>query len=165
MNGGAYGAIIHKLALKELKMTLRQLNLPADFSRLNKVSVGFDRMFNDLLHQVDTMTETGYPPYNIIRETDSTYYIQIAVAGFGEDEISVTVKDNQLHVIGETAAEDTATYIHKGISKRKFTRVFNLADHVQVKSAVCHNGLLSITLERIIPEEMQPKAIPITFQK
>ena len=137
-----------------------------DLTPFNRATVGFDRVFDILDRQFANSVSTSYPPYNIIKEGENSYKIEIAVAGFREDEIDITVKDYSLIVIGEQKrTEEEVTYLHKGISARNFTRSFTLDDHVEVKSATVQNGLLVIDLERIVPEEDKPKKIPITFQK
>lgn len=137
-----------------------------DLTPFHRATVGFDKMFDLLDHQFANSARTAYPPYNIIKEGENSYKIELAVAGFREDEIDITVKDYALTVIGEQKrTEEDVTYLHKGISARNFTRSFTLGDHVEVRSANVQNGLLVIDLERIVPEEDKPKKIPITFQK
>lgn len=139
-----------------------------DLTPYNRASVGFDRLFDVLDRQFANSTSTSYPPYNIIKEGEDSYKIEIAVAGFREDELDITVKDYTLTVTGEQKREESVeglTYLHKGISARSFTRPFTLGDHVEVKGAAVENGLLVISLERIVPEEAKPKKIAITFQK
>lgn len=137
-----------------------------DLTPFHRATVGFDRLFNTLDRQFANSVSTTYPPYNIIREGENSYKIEVAVAGFREDEIDITVKDYTLTVIGEQKrTEEDVTYLHKGISARNFTRSFTLGDHVEVRSATVQNGLLVIDLERTVPEEDKPKKIPITFQK
>jgi molecular chaperone IbpA len=137
-----------------------------DLTPFHRATVGFDRLFNTLDRQFANSVSTSYPPYNIIQENENSYKIEIAVAGFREDEIDITVKDYTLTVVGEQKrTEEDVTYLHKGISARSFTRSFTLGDHVEVKSATVQNGLLVIDLERVVPEEDKPKKIPITFQK
>jgi molecular chaperone IbpA len=139
-----------------------------DLTPFNRASVGFDRLFNTLDRQFANSVKTSYPPYNIIQENENSYKIEIAVAGFREDELDITVKDYVLTVTGEQKRDENVegpTYLHKGISARSFTRTFTLGDHVEVKGAVVQNGLLLINLEREVPEEAKPKKIAITFQK
>lgn len=137
-----------------------------DLTPFNRATVGFDRVFDLLDRQFANSASTTYPPYNIIKEGENDYKIEIAVAGFREDEIDITVKDYTLTVVGEQKAQQSDSYyLHKGISSRSFTRSFTLGDHVEVKAATVQNGLLVIDLERIVPEEDKPKKIPITFQK
>ena len=139
-----------------------------DLTPFNRATVGFDRVFDILDRQFANSVSTTYPPYNIIKEGEDNYKIEIAVAGFREDELDITVKDYTLTVIGDQKRDENAegpTYLHKGISARSFTRTFTLGDHVEVKGAVVQNGLLVINLEREVPEAAKPKKIAITFQK
>lgn len=139
-----------------------------DLTPFNRATVGFDRVFDILDRQFANSVSTTYPPYNIIKEGEDSYKIEIAVAGFREDELEITVKDYVLTVTGEQKREEDAenpTYLHRGISARSFTRTFTLGDHVEVKGAVVENGLLVINLEREVPEAAKPKKIAITFQK
>lgn len=137
-----------------------------DLTPYTRATVGFDRVFDLLDRQITNSASNGYPPYNIIKEGEDSYKVEIAVAGFREDELDITVKDSILVVTGEQKRdEDSTTYLHKGISARNFTRSFTLGDHVEVKNATVQNGLLVITLEREVPEEAKPKKIAITFQK
>ena len=139
-----------------------------DLTPFNRATVGFDRVFDMLDRQFANSVSTTYPPYNIIKEGENGYKIEVAVAGFREDELDITVKDYTLTVTGEQKREENAetpTYLHKGISARSFTRSFTLGDHIEVKGAVVQNGLLVIDLERHVPEEEKPKKIAITFQK
>ncbi len=119
--------------------------------------VGFDQLFDQIERQQDT---PKYPPYNIKKESDSTFSIDIAVAGFALDELSVFKEKNQLIVRGD-AKEDTSEYIHKGISSKSFKRTFTLADQVEVGCVDLEDGILSIKLNRVIPPEDTPKRIQI----
>lgn len=137
-----------------------------DLTPFHRSTVGFDRMFDLLDRQFTNSAGQGYPPYNIIREGDDLYKIEIAVAGFQENELDITVKDSVLTVFGEQSRDDSeSVYLHRGISSRSFTRSFTLGDHVEVKTAVVENGLLIISLAREVPEEARPKKIPIAFHK
>lgn len=154
-------------------MTSKQLRVTSDLfnSPLYKMSVGFDRLFNDMLENPTFATTSGYPPYNVARITDTDdetkYAVTLAVAGFRESDIAITVEKNQLIVEGksgaveEEQAGDTVEYIHKGIAERSFTRTFQLADNVEVTGAELRDGLLRITLVQIVPEEHKPKRIAI----
>lgn len=153
-------------------MTSKQLRVTSDLfnSPLYKMSVGFDRLFNDMLENPTFATTTGYPPYNVARITDTDdnvkYEVTLAVAGFRDEDITVTVEKNQLLVEGKSAAlaedvDTTVEYIHKGIAERNFNRAFQLAENVEVTGAELKDGLLRITLVQIIPEEHKPKQIAI----
>jgi molecular chaperone IbpA len=130
-----------------------------DFSPLFRSTVGFDRMF-DMLDQVAD-TSQGYPPYNIERTSDNQYRITVAVAGFGEKDLNVEVRDGVLSVAGKREDGDKQSYLHHGIAGRAFERRFQLAEHVEVKGAKLENGLLHVDLERIVPEEKKPRRIAI----
>ena len=134
------------------------------FDRVKTYSIGFDRMF-DRLFDDSFVTTTNYPPYNIVKLDESNYAIQIAIAGFGKDDIEIETKENILAVRtkdkDESEVVDDATYLHKGISNRAFKRTWQISDDVVVKGATFENGLLNIELERIIPEEKKPRLIKI----
>ena len=134
-----------------------------DYSPFYRATVGFDRVF-DLLDSVSGQANTnGYPPYNIERLGENDYRITMAVAGFAEDDLSIEVKESALTVTGKRAEDEKkAAYLHQGIAARAFERRFQLADHVKVTGAKLANGLLTIELQREIPEEKKPRAIPVT---
>jgi molecular chaperone IbpA len=139
-----------------------------DLTPFNRATVGFDRLFDVLDRQFSNSVSTSYPPYNIIKDGEDKYTVEIAVAGFREDELDITVKDRSLTVTGEQKREENAegpNYLHKGISTRSFTRSFMIGDYIEVKTATVQNGMLVIGLERLVPEEAKPKKIEITFQK
>ena len=138
-------------------------------SPLFKVAVGFDRMFDDLAAN-SGFAATGYPPYNVARitkeDSDDIYEITLAVAGFTMDDIEITVENRQLKVIGTSTldaepVDSTVEYLHKGIAERNFTRVWRLAEHVEVENANLRDGLLRIRLIRNVPEAQKPKRISI----
>lgn len=133
-----------------------------DYSPFYRATVGFDRVF-DLLDSVASQSGTnGYPPYNIEKAGDNAYRIVMAVAGFAEAELNVTQKENELLVTGQTQnSQDDKQYLYRGIAGRNFERRFQLADHVKVTGAKLANGLLTIELQREIPEEKKPRAIPV----
>ena len=141
-------------------------NLVSFTTPLMRQSVGFDR-FNDLF---ETMLNDkndrfdAYPPYNIEKSDEDNYRVVMAVAGFSDKDIDITVEGDQLTVSGkivDTEEDEEKTYLHRGIAARTFTRTFRLADHIQVKEADMKDGLLAIDLERVIPEEKKPRMIPI----
>jgi molecular chaperone IbpA len=134
-----------------------------DFAPFYRATVGFDRVF-DMLDSVASQTAgAGYPPYNIERSGDDAYRIVMAVAGFSESELNVTQKEGELLVTGQSApnGEVDKEYLYRGIAGRNFERHFQLADHVKVTGAKLANGLLTIDLQRELPEEKKPRAIPI----
>lgn len=141
--------------------TMTRFNL----NTLTPYSVGFDRMFDRLLEQSHQHPNNqGFPPYNIRRD-DEKFYIDIALAGLDQEDIDIEHKENTLTVKSawDESSDDNVTgeYLHRGISRKKFTRSFTLADDIEVQGAEYVNGLLTIQLERIIPEEKRPKKIAI----
>ena len=133
-----------------------------DFSPLYRSSVGFERML-DMLDSVSGYDGSSYPPYNIERLGDNTYRITMSVAGFGEGELKVEVKEQFLGVRGERKAEEKERqFLHRGIGARSFERRFQLADHVEVKGAELKDGLLHIELVRNVPEKLKARTIAIS---
>jgi molecular chaperone IbpA len=130
-----------------------------DFSPYARSTIGFDHLFS--LLQQDAETASGYPPYNIERSDEAHYRITVAVAGFREKDLDVEVRDGVLTVSGKTDEEGDQNYLYRGIAGRQFARRFQLAEHVEVRSAKLENGLLHIDLERLIPEEKKPRRIAI----
>ena len=132
-----------------------------DFSPFFRSTVGFDRLF-DMLDRASDQSQ-GYPPYNIERSDETHYRISIAVAGFGEKDLSVDVNNGVLTVTGKRDEQqgDKQAFLYQGIAGRAFERHFQLAEHVEVRGAGLENGLLHIDLERVIPEEKKPRKIAI----
>jgi molecular chaperone IbpA len=145
-------------------LTLRSFDVPS----IHKFAVGFDSMFDEIMRVSAQQSTQNYPPYNVVKHTDDKFVIELAVAGFREGDITVTVEKNLLTIEGDRFENETETsveYLHRGISSRSFTRTFTLADHVEVVDASSTDGILSITLERKVPEELQPKKIAIAYNK
>ena len=134
-----------------------------DYSPLYRSTVGFDRLFSLLDNMAQPDQGQAYPPYNIERTGEDAYRISMAVAGFKEEELSIEAKQNALTVSAEKgeAGEGENEMLFQGIAARSFERRFQLADHVEVKSASLENGLLHIDLVREIPEAMKPRKIDI----
>ncbi len=134
-----------------------------DFTPLFRSTVGFDRLMSALeASQQWAEGSNGYPPYNIEKTDENAYRITLAVAGFGEEELGIEVRETILTVEGRKKETDAGTaYLYRGIAGRSFKRQFQLADHVVVKSAHLQNGLLVIDLKRELPEAMKPRRIPI----
>ena len=131
-----------------------------DFTPYFRSTVGFDHLFSMLDQDADA--SNGYPPYNIERLDETHYGISVAVAGFAEKDLSVEVKDGVLTVTGKREeSQGKTSYLYQGIAGRTFERRFQLADHVKVVGAKLANGLLTIELQREIPEEKKPRAIPV----
>lgn len=145
-------------------LTLRSFDVPS----IHKFAVGFDNIFDEILRVSNQQSTQNYPPYNVVKHSEDKFVIELAVAGFREGDITVTIGKNLLTIEGnrfETESEVPVEYLHRGISSRGFTRTFTLADHVEVVNAISQDGILSITLERKVPEELQPKKIAIAYNK
>ena len=121
--------------------------------------VGFDHLLNELDY-VTKHAQDNYPPHNILRTGETEYLIELAVAGFSKDELTIEVKDRTLTIFGEHASKGRE-YIHRGISTKKFKRTFRLSEHVKVNGADLIDGVLSIVLKYEVPEEMRPRKIEI----
>lgn len=135
-----------------------------DFSPLYRTIVGFDRLANMIDSAAKLEPSGGYPPYNIEQLAEHEYRIELAVAGFAEEDLDVQVQENVLTIAGKRIpSEDSEdrNFLHRGIAERSFERRFHLADHVQVRDAKLENGLLSIRLEREIPEAKKPRQIAV----
>jgi len=136
-----------------------------DFTPLFRSTVGFDRLFDMLDSVAQYDTNQSYPPYNIERSDETHYRNSVAVAGFGDKDLTVEVRDGVLTVQGkradDNARNENSGYLYQGIAGRAFERRFQLAEHVEVKGAKLENGLLHVDLERIVPEERKPRRIPI----
>ena len=120
--------------------------------------IGFQPNVNTWTH---VTAQNNYPPYNVIKEDDDTYIVEIALAGFDKSDLSVTVDNGNLIVKGEKEKKDDVEFTHKGIANRSFTRSFALGEFMEITGAEFENGMLSITVERIVPEEKKPKLIKI----
>ncbi len=132
-----------------------------DFSPLYRSVVGFDRLA-DLLDSAAAEAPTGYPPYNIERTGENAYRIEIAVAGFKPDELTIDLKESVLTVTGQKAANDAERrFVHRGLAERNFQRRFQLAEYVVVTEAKLADGLLAIELKRELPEALKPRRIEI----
>ena len=149
------------------QFSIHTIDLPNLANQLHRHSIGFDQMFDQLNRTfANSKADGNYPPHNVVKLDDNHYAIELAVAGFNEDEIDVELKENVLTVKGEqTKTETEVEYLHKGISTRNFVRTFPLAEHIEVRGAKVKNGILAIALEQVIPEEQKPKKIAITFAK
>ena len=134
-----------------------------DLSPLYRSTVGFDSLAS-MLDQVASFDNeaNAYPPYNIERLAENDYRITMAVAGFGRQDLQVEVKENTLSIRGEKKETDAErTFLHRGIASRAFERRFQLADHVEVRGADVNDGLLSVDLEREVPDRLKPRTIEI----
>jgi molecular chaperone IbpA len=133
-----------------------------DFAPLYRGAVGFDRIVN-MFENMERPDEGGYPPYNIEKAGEDAYRITLAVAGFGDSDLSIEVKEDQLTIAGALAEqkEGERAYLHRGIASRGFRRVWRLADHVEVVGAKLEHGLLHVDLERRVPEAKKARRIEI----
>ena len=140
------------------------------FNNLRPLTVGFDNVFDQLEYMMeDRFFEKGtvgnFPPYNIVKTGENTYDVELALAGFNKNDIEVEYKENLLSVKSkkhdEEVKDDDGNVIHRGISKRMFSKVFTIANDVEVKGAELKDGLLKVSLERIIPDHKKAKTIDI----
>ena len=140
-------------------VTSKALSLFDNFNQLTPYAVGYDKLFDNLSRYVDNnVSSTGFPPYNIRKEGDYHYVIEMALAGFSKEDIEVEVADGTLSVRSDKK-DDVADNLYRGISFRKFNRKFTLSDDIVVNDAALDNGMLTINLERIVPEEKKPRLI------
>ena len=132
-----------------------------NFNKLTPYAVGFDHIFDNLNRYVDNQQAQGFPPYNIRKEGEYNYVIEMALAGFGKEDIQVEIAENILSVrsVKENSEDEDTQY--RGISFRRFERKFTLADDLVVNNANLENGMLYIDLERIVPEEKKPRLIEV----
>jgi molecular chaperone IbpA len=130
---------------------------------INRALIGFDSVFDALERRYANSAQTNYPPYNVARIDENHYDIEMAVTGFEKSEIEVSVERNELTIRGERRETDVQIpeYLHRGLALRNFERSFTLAEHMKVISAEIKNGVLTIRLEREIPEELKPRVIDI----
>lgn len=138
-----------------------------DLTPFYRNTVGIDSLFDRITRQIDLAATGGnYPPYDIVKTGEETYEIRVAAAGFRQDEIEVEIHEGQLKIHGSHSDEvrPEVEYLHHGISNRSFLRTFSLAEYVDVKDAVMKDGILTVKLERIIPEAMKPKKIAISYE-
>ena len=133
-----------------------------DWAPFRRHTVGFDNVFELMDRFLDGQSvNNNYPPYNIYKNGESKYSIELAIAGFGEDEVEVKYSDNTLTITGNKEEKGDTDVLHRGIANRNFTRTFNIADDVIVNSGSLKNGVLSIELEKIIPDEKKERVIKI----
>jgi molecular chaperone IbpA len=140
-----------------------------DLNPLYRNSIGLDRVLDRFLNNSVSAGASNYPPYNILKTGDNTFQVQVAIAGFDEGEVEITVKEGNLIITGEKipveeSSDSEVVYFHQGIGSRRFIRTFSLDEYVEVTGASSKNGILTVSLERIIPESIKPKSIAITYQ-
>ncbi len=143
-------------------MVRNTLSLLDNFNQLTPYAVGFDRMFDNLSRYVDNnATSTGFPPYNIRKEGDYNYVIEMALAGFGKKDIEVEVADGTLSIRSVKENDEDDAPVYRGISSRRFERKFTMADDIVVNDAKLENGMLLVDLERVVPEEKKPRLVTV----
>lgn len=137
-----------------------------DLTPLYRNSIGVDRLFDRIINQMEHAATNNYPPYNSIRTGEYTFELQLAVAGFNQGELDITVKDGVCTIVGEKQNVDLPEgheYLHHGISARKFVRSWALGEYVEVRDALVRDGILTVRLEQVVPESAKPKSIAITY--
>jgi molecular chaperone IbpA len=145
------------------EISLRSLDIP----NIHKFGIGFENIFDEIM-RLSASQHGNYPPHNVIKTGVNTVTIEVAVAGFDEGEISVLIENRILVITGEQSFKDEPTnyeYYHRGLSRRNFTQKFPLNEHVEVIEANIKNGVLTVYLERKIPEDKLPKKIAINYNK
>ena len=130
------------------------------FGQFRPFAIGFDRYFEDL-ERMSNITQTNYPPYNVVKEDDEHFSVELAVAGFSKKDVSITKEKNVLVIEGKVE-DESKDFVHKGLASRAFKRSFTLADDVEISGASLKDGILVVSLERIIPEEDKPISIKIS---
>lgn len=141
---------------------MNQLNR-IDAETLNRALIGFDSMFNNFERRFANSISNNYPPHNVVKIDENNYELQVAVTGFSKDEVTVELDQNILSVSAGREIEDEKTYIHRGLAQRNFVKQFPLAEHIEVKGAEQKNGVLTIKLERVVPEALKPRRIEISY--
>ena len=131
-------------------------------NQLNRALIGFDRIFNDFENRFQHST-TNYPPYNVIKNDENSFEIEVAVAGFDREDITIEVDQDQLRIKGQHSKVDgdSREYLHRGLATRDFERTFTLAEHIIVGDAEMTNGILRVKLTRQVPEALKPRLIAI----
>ena len=130
------------------------------FGQFRPFAIGFDRYFEDL-ERMSNITQTNYPPYNVVKEDDEHFTVELAVAGFSKKDVSITKEKNVLVIEGKVE-DESKDFVHKGLASRAFKRSFTLADDVEISGASLKDGILKVSLERIIPDEDKPVSIKIS---
>jgi molecular chaperone IbpA len=137
-----------------------------DTHALNKALLGFDSMFDNFEQRFASQINNTYPPYNILKHSEDSYEIEIAVTGFAPEEVTVEIDQNQLVVKGERKQDEPAEtqYLHRSLATRDFTRSWTLAEHMEVGTGKIKNGVLTIALTRVVPEALKPRQLKITAE-
>lgn len=137
-----------------------------DLSPFYRTSIGVDRLFDRIVNQIDHAAVTNYPPYNIVKTGEHTFELHLAVAGFSQGELQITVKDGICTVTGEKLDSELPAgheYIYHGIGSRKFVRSWPLGEYVEVQEATVKHGTLTVRLAQILPESAKSKSIAIAY--
>jgi molecular chaperone IbpA len=136
-----------------------------DTNALNRALLGFDSLFNDFEGRFANQIKDNYPPYNILKHSEDSYEIEVAVTGFAPEEVTVEIDQNQLVIKGQRQREDAdPQYLHRGLATRDFTRSWTLAEHMEVGEGKIKNGVLTIALTRVVPEALKPRQLKITAE-
>ena len=130
------------------------------FGQFRPFAIGFDRYFEDL-ERMSNITQTNYPPYNVVKEDDEHFTVELAVAGFSKKDVSITKEKNVLVIEGKVE-DESKDFVHKGLASRAFKRSFTLADDVEISGASLKDGILVVRLARVVPEEDKPVSIKIS---
>jgi len=141
--------------------------LTIDLPTINRRFIGFDQFFDELERSFGTQKQDNYPPHNVVKTGENLFQIELAVAGFDENELDVSLSNRVLVIKGERDRGNVAEveYLHRGIAARDFERTFPLNENVEVKAVTVKNGIMTVSLELIVPETEKAKKIPITFAK
>jgi len=159
-----FTGIVTIILLNRRNQMQKQIMSGLDPSRINTYSIGFDRMFDSLTAPSLFEPQPKYPPYNVIKVSDTEYIIELAVAGFKKDDIEIRMVEDKLSIESidlKTSEVSEKEYLHKGISARHFRRGFTLSEDMLVKDASMADGMLTIHMERIVPEDKKPRTIKI----
>lgn len=137
-----------------------------DTHALNKALLGFDNLFDNIENRFANQINNNYPPYNIVKKDDNSYELEVAVTGFTPEEITVEIDQNQLIIKGHRQREEDTEvqYLHRGLATRDFTRMWTLAEHMEVGEGHIKNGVLRIALQRVVPETLKPRVLKITAE-
>jgi molecular chaperone IbpA len=130
----------------------------AALAHLSRALIGFDRIWSDAENRTQS---NNYPPFNLIKHSDVNFEIELAVAGFNKDELTVEIDQDQLIIRGQKLTDDSKEYLHRGLAARDFEKSWTLADHMEVDEVELTNGILSVKITRMIPEALKPRLIAI----
>jgi molecular chaperone IbpA len=161
----SHSCLIYERRIKMTQFEFKTLDLPT----LHRHVIGFDRVFDEINRTFANSRSTGaYPPYNISKLDETHFLLEVAVAGFSEEELDVSLNDQRLTITGkktEADSKEDVEYLHRGISARDWERVFTLGPDHEVRGAMVKNGILTVAVEHVIPNEKKPRKIAITYTK